>query len=119
MIRMSVEFEEKLAKLRKDGDEDGAKALLATVAGGRGSMLPRIVKCSYKQLNLMCTTSLQEIRKCDVGLSPSVRQHHKQLVLFMQTLKQALSNSSAALLTTTWSATAERRVWLLQNLSHR
>jgi obg-like ATPase 1 len=76
VIPMSVEFEEKLAKLRKDGDEDGAKALLATVAGGRGSMLPRIVKCGYKQLNLMYyfTAGDKEVRCWTVAVGATAPQ---------------------------------------------
>jgi obg-like ATPase 1 len=45
VIPFSIEFEEDLAKLRKDGDVDGEKALLDTL-NGRGSLLPRVIKVS-------------------------------------------------------------------------
>jgi obg-like ATPase 1 len=63
VIPFSVEFEEKLAHLVKAGDVDGEKALLATL-NGRGSLLPRIVKCGYKQLKLMYyfTAGEKEVR---------------------------------------------------------
>ncbi len=63
MIPFSIEFEESLAVLRKAGDVDGEKALLETLKG-RGSVLPRIVKCGYKQLKLMYyfTAGEKEVR---------------------------------------------------------
>lgn len=62
-IPFSVEFEEELKGLRKAGDVDGEKALLDSL-NGRGSMLPRIVKCGYKQLQLMYyfTAGEKEVR---------------------------------------------------------
>jgi obg-like ATPase 1 len=63
IIPISIAFEEKLAELRKAGDLDGEKALLDQV-NGRGSVLPRIVKCGYKQLRLMYyfTAGEKEVR---------------------------------------------------------
>lgn len=63
VIPFSVEFEESLAALRKAGDVDGEKALLDSL-NGRGSVLPRIVKCGYKQLKLMYyfTAGEKEVR---------------------------------------------------------
>lgn len=63
VIPFSVEFEEKLHALKKAGDEDGQKALLATL-NGRGSVVPRIIKCGYKQLKLMYyfTAGEKEVR---------------------------------------------------------
>jgi obg-like ATPase 1 len=77
VLPMSVEFEEKLSKVRKDGDLDGAKALLDTVNGeGRGSMLPRIVKCGYKQLKLMYyfTAGEKEVRCWTVAVGATAPQ---------------------------------------------
>lgn len=64
VIPFSVEFEEALAALHKAGDVAGAHALLARVQGGRKSVLPRIVKCGYKQLKLMYyfTAGVKEVR---------------------------------------------------------
>mmetsp|Transcript_33778 Transcript_33778/g.60774 ORF Transcript_33778/g.60774 Transcript_33778/m.60774 type:complete len:407 (-) Transcript_33778:38-1258(-) len=63
VLPFSVEFEERLAALRKAEDVDGEKALLDQL-GGRGSVLPRIVKCGYKQLKLMYyfTAGEKEVR---------------------------------------------------------
>ena len=63
VIPMSVDFEEELKALQKAGDVDGELALLATLKG-RGSVLPRIVKCGYKQLQLMYyfTAGEKEVR---------------------------------------------------------
>jgi obg-like ATPase 1 len=77
VLPMSVEFEEKLATLRKNGDLDGAQALLDTVAGeGRGSMLPRMVKCGYKQLKLMYyfTAGEKEVRCWTVAVGATAPQ---------------------------------------------
>lgn len=59
----SVEFEEHLAGLRKAEDVDGEKALLDQL-NGRTSVLPRIIKCGYKQLKLMYyfTAGEKEVR---------------------------------------------------------
>jgi obg-like ATPase 1 len=63
VIPISIDFEEGLAKLKKAGDVDGEKALLDTL-NGRGSVLPRIVKCGYKQLKLQYyfTAGEKEVR---------------------------------------------------------
>lgn len=63
VLPFSIEFEEELDQLRKAGDVDGEKALLDTL-NGRGSILPRIVKCGYKQLQLMYyfTAGEKEVR---------------------------------------------------------
>jgi obg-like ATPase 1 len=76
VIPMSVEFEEKVAFARKAGDLDGAQALLDTVAGGRGSMLPRIIKCGYKQLKLMYyfTAGEKEVRCWTVAVGATAPQ---------------------------------------------
>jgi len=64
VVPFSVEFEESLAALRKAGDVDGEQALLDSLNGSRGSVLPRIVKCGYKQLKLMYyfTAGEKEVR---------------------------------------------------------
>jgi len=65
ILPFSIEFEEKLAALKTAGDKDGEQALLDQIQGsGRGSMLPRIVKCGYKQLKLMYyfTAGEKEVR---------------------------------------------------------
>jgi obg-like ATPase 1 len=76
VIPMSVEFEEKVSVLRKAGDLDGAQALLDTVSGGRGSMLPRIIKCGYKQLKLMYyfTAGEKEVRCWTVAVGATAPQ---------------------------------------------
>ena len=63
VLPMSVDFEEELKSLQNAGDVDGELALLSTLKG-RGSVLPRIVKCGYKQLQLMYffTASEKEVR---------------------------------------------------------
>jgi len=63
VLPFSVEFEENLAFLTKAGDVDGERALLETLKG-RGSVLPRIIKCGYKQLKLMYyfTAGEKEVR---------------------------------------------------------
>jgi obg-like ATPase 1 len=63
VIPFSVEFEEALSNLQKAGNEEGVKALLATL-DGRGSVLPRIIKCGYRQLKLMYyfTAGEKEVR---------------------------------------------------------
>jgi obg-like ATPase 1 len=63
ILPISIEFEEELATLQKNGDVDGEKALLETLKG-RGSVLPRVVKCGYKQLQLMYyfTAGEKEVR---------------------------------------------------------
>jgi len=63
IIPFSIEFEEELKGLKEAGDEDGVKALLATM-NGRKSVLPRIVKCGYKQLKLQYyfTAGEKEVR---------------------------------------------------------
>jgi len=63
ILPLSVEFEEELHNLRKAGDVDGEKLLLDTLKG-RASILPRIVKCGYRQLKLMYyfTAGEKEVR---------------------------------------------------------
>jgi len=63
VIPFSIEFEESLSALRKAEDVDGEKALLDTL-NGRGSVLPRLVKCGYKQLKLQYyfTAGEKEVR---------------------------------------------------------
>mmetsp|Transcript_14261 Transcript_14261/g.16472 ORF Transcript_14261/g.16472 Transcript_14261/m.16472 type:complete len:412 (+) Transcript_14261:90-1325(+) len=63
VLPFSVEFEEHLAGLRKAEDVDGEKALLDQL-NGRTSVLPRIIKCGYKQLKLMYyfTAGEKEVR---------------------------------------------------------
>lgn len=63
VIPFSIPFEEELKQLQKAGDTEGEKALLATL-NGRGSMLPRIVKCGYRQLKLQYyfTAGEKEVR---------------------------------------------------------
>lgn len=67
MIPFSIEFEEALAALHQAGDVTaGAHALILAraVQGGRNSVLPRIVKCGYKQLQWMYyfTAGVKEVR---------------------------------------------------------
>jgi obg-like ATPase 1 len=75
VIPFSIEFEESLAVLRKAGDVDGEKALLETLKG-RGSVLPRIVKCGYKQLKLMYyfTAGEKEVRCWTVACKSVTQQ---------------------------------------------
>jgi len=63
VLPFSVEFEEHLVGLRKAEDVDGEKALLDQL-NGRTSVLPRIIKCGYKQLKLMYyfTAGEKEVR---------------------------------------------------------
>jgi len=63
VLPFSVDFEQELKALQKAGNVDGEKALLETLKG-RGSVLPRIVKCGYKQLQLMYyfTAGEKEVR---------------------------------------------------------
>jgi len=74
-IPFSIEFEEELKALRKAGDVDGEKALLDTL-NGRGSILPRIVKCGYKQLRLMYyfTAGEKEVRCWTVACGATAPQ---------------------------------------------
>jgi obg-like ATPase 1 len=76
VLPMSVEFEEKVAAARKAGDLDGAQALLDTVSGGRGVMLPRIIKCGYNQLKLMYyfTAGEKEVRCWTVAVGATAPQ---------------------------------------------
>lgn len=76
VIPFSVEFEEELDQLRKAGDVDGEKALLDTLSNGRGSVLPRIVKCGYKQLKLMYyfTAGEKEVRCWTVAVGATAPQ---------------------------------------------
>eukprot|EP00899_Mesostigma_viride_P000770 jgi/Mesvir1/10694/Mv13784-RA.1 len=62
-IPMSVEYEEELAALREKGDEAGVQALIDATKG-RGSVLPKIVKCGYGELKLMYyfTAGEKEVR---------------------------------------------------------
>ena len=67
ILPFSIEFEENLRALRKAEDVDGEKALLDTLVPKgtkRGSVLNRIVKCGYKQLNLQYyfTAGEKEVR---------------------------------------------------------
>ena len=75
VIPFSIEFEENLAALRKAGDLDGEKALLDSLKG-RGSVLPRIVKCGYKQLKLMYyfTAGEKEVRCWTVATGATAPQ---------------------------------------------
>jgi obg-like ATPase 1 len=75
VIPLSIEFEENLSRLRKAGDVDGEKALLDTM-NGRGSILPRIVKCGYKQLKLMYyfTAGEKEVRCWTVAVGATAPQ---------------------------------------------
>ena len=75
VIPFSIEFEENLAGLRKGGDVDGEKALLDSL-NGRGSVLPRIVKCGYKQLKLMYyfTAGEKEVRCWTVATGATAPQ---------------------------------------------
>jgi len=63
IIPFSVEFEEELSKHTRDGNDEAKAALLAQL-NGRGSVLPRIIKCGYRQLNLMYffTSGEDEVR---------------------------------------------------------
>jgi len=63
IIPFSIEFEENLAASRKAGDVEKEKDLL-NMLNGRGSILPRIIKCGYKQLKLMYyfTAGEKEVR---------------------------------------------------------
>jgi obg-like ATPase 1 len=76
VIPLSIEFEESLAQLKKAGDQDGEKALLDTVSGGRGSVLNRVVKCGYKQLKLMYyfTAGEKEVRCWTVAAGATAPQ---------------------------------------------
>ncbi|OEU15017.1 hypothetical protein FRACYDRAFT_208615 [Fragilariopsis cylindrus CCMP1102] len=75
VIPFSVEFEEALAALRKAGDVDGEKALLDSL-NGRKSVLPRIVKCGYKQLKLMYyfTAGVKEVRCWTLAMESTAPQ---------------------------------------------
>jgi obg-like ATPase 1 len=75
VIPFSVEFEEALAALRKAGDVDGEKALLDSL-NGRKSVLPRIVKCGYKQLKLMYyfTAGEKEVRCWTLAMKSTAPQ---------------------------------------------
>ncbi|KAJ1445955.1 P-loop containing nucleoside triphosphate hydrolase protein [Pelagophyceae sp. CCMP2097] len=63
-LPFSVEFEEELSALRKAGDVAGAAALIAELGTGRGSVLPRVIKCGYNVLDLMYyfTAGEKEVR---------------------------------------------------------
>lgn len=75
VLPFSIEFEEALAKLKKAGDVDGEKALLDTLKG-RGSILPRIIKCGYKQLklNYYFTCGEKEVRCWTVAVGATAPQ---------------------------------------------
>lgn len=66
VIPLSIEFEEELSAFEKSGDTAAAAAMLAQVEGeGRQkSVLPRVVKCGFKQLNLIYyfTAGEKEVR---------------------------------------------------------
>ena len=76
IVPVSIEFEEELAALQKLDDVDGAKALLDTLGAGRGSVLPRIIKCGYKQLKLMYyfTAGEKEVRCWTVAVGSTAPQ---------------------------------------------
>ena len=60
MLPFSIEFEQERWDTKSSGDDAGVKALDET----GGHVLPRIIKCGFKQLNLMnyFTTGADEVR---------------------------------------------------------
>jgi obg-like ATPase 1 len=62
-IPISVEFEEELAQLKEDDDEQGVAELLGRLKG-RGSAVPKAVSMAYKELSLMYffTAGEKEVR---------------------------------------------------------
>jgi obg-like ATPase 1 len=77
ILPISIEFEEELAALQKAENLDGEQALLDTLLGpGRGSVLPRIIKCGYKQLKLMYyfTAGEKEVRCWTVAVGSTAPQ---------------------------------------------
>lgn len=68
ILPFSIEFEEELKALQDAGGQDQAiEALMAELnvnGGKRASMIPRIIKCGYKQLKLMYyfTAGEKEVR---------------------------------------------------------
>jgi len=75
IIPFSVEYEEELAALQKVGDNAAVDALIAST-NGRGSVLPRIVKCGYKQLKLQYyfTAGEKEVRCWTVAAGSTAPQ---------------------------------------------
>jgi obg-like ATPase 1 len=63
VLPFSIEFEEELKGYKDAGDKASADALVKSCAAGK-SMLPRIIKCGYNQLNLMYyfTAGEKEVR---------------------------------------------------------
>ena len=63
VLPFSIEYEEELKQLGEAGDEAGVAALVEATKG-RGSVLPRIIKCGFKQLglNYYFTAGVKEVR---------------------------------------------------------
>jgi len=63
-IPFSIEFEEELKQLRVAADEEAAALMISSLKLGKGSAIPRMIKCGYKELNLMYffTAGEKEVR---------------------------------------------------------
>jgi obg-like ATPase 1 len=66
-IPFSVEYEEELFEAKKAGGPDAVKAIVEA-NGGAKSVLPRIIKCGYKELNLIYffTAGEKEVRAWNI-----------------------------------------------------
>jgi len=63
-IPFSIEFEEEHKALSDAGDADGMKEMVSQLKLGKGSVIPRIIKCGYKELQLQYyfTAGEKEVR---------------------------------------------------------
>ncbi|KAH8062747.1 GTP binding protein [Aureococcus anophagefferens] len=70
-IPFSVEYEEELFEAKKAGGPDAVKAIVES-NGGAKSVLPRIIKCGYKELNLIYffTAGEKEVRAWNIYDGP-------------------------------------------------
>jgi len=76
VIPFSIEFEEELHALQEAGDKDGAAEMISQLKIGKGSVIPRMIKCGYKELKQMYffTAGEKEVRCWTVARGASAPQ---------------------------------------------